>query len=135
MSKPPTEPGAHWEPDEILRIDQAEEVQVASRRGDGSLRPFVTIWLVTTGDRVFVRSAFGTDNPWFRRALRSGTGSIRIGGFERDVRFEQVDPADDVHDAIDAAYHQKYDRHGPKDVGPVVGATAAAATLILTPAG
>ena len=54
---------------------------------DGSLRRFVTIWFVRLGDDLYVRSAYGYDNPWFQRALASGDGRIRVGGMERDVTF------------------------------------------------
>ena len=53
--------------------------------------------------------------------------------FERDVTFATTDPG--AHDAIDAAYHAKYDRYGPKLVGSVVGAVAHDVTLRLVPAG
>ena len=36
-----------------------------------------------------------------------------------------------MHGAIDAAYHAKYDRYGPKIVGTVVGAEAEAVTIKL----
>ena len=62
-----------WTTEELDRIGGAEELQIASRRSDGSLRPFVTIWVVRVGDDVFVRSAYGPGNPWFRRAQASGT--------------------------------------------------------------
>ena len=39
----------------------------------------------------------------------------------------------DVHEAIDAAYHVKYDPHEPEFVAPVVGAHAAPGTLRLQP--
>lgn len=120
-----------WTPEQLQRIGDATELQIASRRADGSLRPFVTIWVVRTGDEIYVRSAYGTDNPWFRRASASGIGRIRAGGIERDVSFET--PVPDVHSAIDAAYHTKYDRYGPRIVGPIVGDRAASATLRLTP--
>lgn len=63
-------PMSAWGPDELDRIGRATELQIASRRSDGSLRPFVTIWTVRTGDDVYVRSAHGYENPWFQRALR-----------------------------------------------------------------
>ena len=135
MTQPQTPPTNTWDAEALRRLDGAIEVQVASRRADGSLRRYVTIWTVTVGDGVFIRSAYGTDNPWFRRARTSGTGSIRAGGLERAVTFNVVDPGDAVHRAIDAAYHAKYDQYGPKIVGTVVGAEAAAATFTLVPAG
>jgi hypothetical protein len=68
-----------WTADEIAKIGNATELQIASRRRDGSLRPYVTIWVVRSGDELFVRSAYGHENGWFRRALTSGTGRIRYG--------------------------------------------------------
>ena len=120
-----------WTSDELDRVDDAEELQLASRRKDGTLRSYVTMWVVRAGNDVYVRSAYGPDNPWYRRAKASGTGRIRAGGVECDVTFG--DAAPDVHPAIDAAYHAKYDRYGPAIVGSVVGDKAAAVTVRLVP--
>ncbi|WP_327633848.1 DUF2255 family protein [Kribbella sp. NBC_00482] len=120
-----------WSEQDLERVGQATELQVSSRRTDGSLRPFVTIWVVRADDDLYVRSAHGTDNPWFRRATISGRGRIRADGLERDVVFET--PDGEVHSAIDKAYHTKYDRYGPRIVGSVVGQAAAAGTLRLLP--
>jgi hypothetical protein len=76
-----------WTGDELGRIGAAEELQLASLRRDGTLRPYVTMWVVRAGDDLYVRSAFGPDNAWFRRAKASGAGRIRAGGLERDVTF------------------------------------------------
>jgi hypothetical protein len=120
-----------WTTDELSRIGEADELRIASVRKDGTLRPYVTIWVVRAGDELYVRSAHGVDNGWFRRAGASGTGRIQAGGIERDVTFAEAAP--DAHESIDAAYHAKYDRYGPRFVGPVVGAEAAVATLRLLP--
>lgn len=121
-----------WSAEELARVGGAEELQIASRRSDGSLRPFVTIWLVRAGGDLYVRSAYGYDNGWFQRALHAEDGRIRAAGVERDVRFEQ--PGADVADAVTAAYHAKYDRHGPRIVGTVVSPEAVRSTLRLVPA-
>ena len=63
-----------WTPDELTRIGTAEELQVSSTRADGTLRPYVTIWVVRAGDDIYIRSAYGSANPWFVRAGRSSTG-------------------------------------------------------------
>ena len=81
-----------WSADELARIGAADELGIASRRADGSLRPFVTIWGVRLGDDLYIRSAYGYDNPWFQRALASGEGRVRADGVERDVAFEQPGP-------------------------------------------
>jgi hypothetical protein len=120
-----------WTSDELGRIGAAEELQLTSLRRDGTLRPYVTMWIVRTGDDLYVRSAYGPDNPWFRRAKASGAGRIRAGGLEQDVTFAEAAPG--VHAAIDAAYHSKYDRYGPGIVGSVVGPGAEAVTIRLVP--
>ena len=120
-----------WTEDELRRIGDADELKVASYRRDGSLRPYVIIWVVQVGDDVVVRSAYGPDNGWFRRAKASGRGRIRAGGVERDVEF--ADAAPDAHTAIDAAYHAKYDRYGPRIVGTVVGPDVIETTFRLIP--
>jgi hypothetical protein len=120
-----------WTADELAGLDSRDEIDVASARGDGSLRPFVTVWFVRVGDELFVRSAHGPENGWFRRALASGQGRIRGGGIERDVTFEV--PAPDVHTALDAAYHAKYDRYGKGMVRTVVSPDATRSTLRLSP--
>ena len=93
-----------WTDDELSRIGRATELQIASARADGSLRPSVTIWVVRAGDELYVRSAYGSTNPWFRRAQASGTGSIQAGGLQRDVTFAEADPA--AHAALHQAQHQ-----------------------------
>jgi len=124
-------PTTGWTADELARIGTAEELDVASRRPDGSLRKFVTIWAVRSGDDLYVRSAYGWDNPWFQRALKAGDGRIRVAGGERDISFEQ--PGPEVADEVTAAYHAKYNRYGPKMVGTVVSAEAVRSTLKLVP--
>jgi hypothetical protein len=121
-----------WTPDEPARVGGAEELKVASYRRVGSLRRYVTIWVVRAGDDIYIRSAYGPQNPWFVRAQASGVGRIRAGGVERDVTF--AEPAADAHAAIDAAYHAKYDRYGPRIVGTVVGPQVVVTTFRLEPA-
>ncbi|WP_104164218.1 DUF2255 family protein [Cryobacterium sp. N22] len=120
-----------WTADELTRIGQAEELKVASTRADGTLRPYVTIWVVRAGDDIYIRSAYGSKNPWFVRATKSGTGRIRAGGVEKDVAF--TDAPADAHGAIDAAYHAKYDRYGAAIVGSVTGSDVEATTFKLVP--
>ncbi|AEE46416.1 DUF2255 family protein [Cellulomonas fimi] len=120
-----------WTTEELDRIGAADEVEVTSYRPDGSVRPAVTIWAVRSGDDVYVRSAYGPDNGWFRRARAAGVGRLRAGGVEREVTFESADPG--VHADLDAAYHAKYDRYGPRIVGTVVGPEVVDVTLRLVP--
>ncbi len=121
-----------WTEDDLDRISSADELQISSRRRDGSLRKFIRIWVVRHGDEIYVRSAYGPENGWFVRALASGEGRMRAGGVERDVTFER--PAAGSLDAdIDSAYHAKYDRYGARIVASVVGPEATRNTLRLVP--
>lgn len=122
---------AAWTADELDRIGRATELAVASRRADGTLSAYVTIWTVRCGDDIYVRSAYGPGNGWYRRAKARGAGHIRAGGVERDVEFAAA--AADVHPALDKAYHQKYDSHGPRIVSAVAGPLAAPVTLRVVP--
>jgi len=120
-----------WTDDELTAVGGADELEISSLRPDGTLRPYVTIWGVRAGDDLYVRSAYGSSNPWFRRAKASGAGRIRAAGREFDVSF--ADAADDAHKQIDEAYHSKYDRYGPAIVNTVVGPGAAPVTIRLVP--
>ena len=120
-----------WTEDELGRIAAADELQISSRRPDGTLRPYVTIWVVRSGDAIYVRSAYGSSNPWFVRAKKSGSGRIRAGGVEKDVLF--TDAESSVSSDIDSAYHAKYDRYGARIVNTVVGPEAPKTTLKLVP--
>ena len=120
-----------WSPEELDRIGRATDLEVSSRRPDGSLRPYVTIWAVRAGDELYVRSAYGPDNGWYRRAKASGEGRVCAGAVEHDVSFEEGEP--DTAAAVTEAYHAKYDRYGPSIVGTVVSAEAVASTLRLVP--
>ncbi|TDO30580.1 hypothetical protein EV643_1377 [Kribbella sp. VKM Ac-2527] len=121
----------NWTTDELQKIGNATELRIASLRKDGTVRPYVTIWVVRAGDDIYVRSAHGTENPWYRRAKTSGEGRINAGGIERDVTFTEADQG--VHADIDDAYHAKYDRYGAAIVGTVVGDKAALGTLRVVP--
>jgi quercetin dioxygenase-like cupin family protein len=39
-----------WTDDELRRVGDATELQLASRRSDGTLRRFTTMWVVRVGD-------------------------------------------------------------------------------------
>jgi hypothetical protein len=120
-----------WTNDELRRINAASELRVASTRRDGSLHPFTTIWHSALDDALYIRSANGPENGWFRRALASGTGRISSGGVEKDVTFELANP--EVRDDLDIALHQKYDRFGPGPIAAITGTDVLETTLKVMP--
>ncbi|WP_019357180.1 DUF2255 family protein [Streptomyces sp. AA1529] len=120
-----------WNPTTLQQIAEADELHVAPRRGDGSLRKPTTIWVVADGEAVYVRSWRGTAGTWWNTARTTGTGHISAGAAEADVTFTPVDdPA--VNDRVDAAYRTKYGRYTGY-VEPMVGEQARVTTLRLNP--
>jgi hypothetical protein len=120
-----------WKSDELARIESTDELEIAARRPDGTLRRGVTIWVVRHDDGLYVRSVNGRDAAWFRGALATHEGRIRAGGVEKEVTF--VEPDHDIGDALDAAYRSKYRRYAASIVGHIVSPAARSATLHLVP--
>jgi hypothetical protein len=121
-----------WTAEELDRIGQAEELRLAPRRPDGTLHSFTVMWVVCANGDLYVRSAGGPKRPWFRHARTTGNGRIRAGGVEVNVHFAEATP--EAQPAIDAAYHEKYDRYGANIVGHVTGPDAYPVTVRLVPA-
>lgn len=121
-----------WTREELSSMGVAEELQIASRRGDGSLRSDRTIWGVRDGDALYVRSVYGRSSAWFRGTRTRHEGHIRAGGVDRDVRFvERTEPA--LNDQLDAQYRHKYGRYAASILDAVTGPDARSATLEIVP--
>lgn len=120
-----------WMSEELDKIGNADELQIATRRGDGSLRKPVTIWVVRVGDDLYVRSVNGRGSAWFRGALGRHEGHIQAGGVEKDAAFvEEADPG--INQQIDEAYLAKYSYY-PPGARRIVSPEARLATIKLEP--
>jgi hypothetical protein len=116
-----------WTNDELDAIGAAEELELASKRRDGSLRRPVTMWVVRNSDGLYVRSVNGHDSSWFRGAQVQHEARIRAGGVDQEVTLVETE------DDVDAAYDAKYSRRYPSIVPSIVAPEARAATLKLVP--
>jgi hypothetical protein len=94
------------------------------------LRDPVTIWVVSSGDDLYVRSVNGRSSSWFRGAQERHEARVRAGGVEKDVRLVETDALDDE---LDDAYRAKYHRYTARIVDSITSAGARAATLALVP--
>jgi len=121
-----------WTTGELHKIEAAEELELASRRLDGTLRNPVTIWVVRVRDDAYVRSWKGHGAAWFRATQLRHQGHIQASGVDKDVTFV-AETDDAVNDQIDAVYRTKYRRHAARYVDPMVAAQARAATIKLVP--
>jgi hypothetical protein len=120
-----------WTVDELDRIGGSDEIELASKRADGSARSYLPIWVVRVGDELFIRSYLGLDGAWFRAVLRNPEVRIRFAGTEREAGVERPEHPD--HAAVDQAYRTKYGRTSSAYVDPMIGAAATATTLRLVP--
>src|SRR5258708_39842631 len=107
-----------WTSDELEKIAAADELQIAPRRSDGTLRNPVTIWVVRHGDDLYARSVNGRTAAWFRGTQDRHEGHIQAGGVPKDVTFVDADPA--LNDALDVAYRTKYRRYAKGIVDSLV---------------
>ena len=123
---------APWSRAELDTIGGAEEIEVAPRRGDGSLRDPVTIWVVRGGDGIYVRSAVkGRYAAWYRSAEETHEGRLSAGSMAKDVGFVDADPA--LNDEIDAAYRSKYRRYAGRILDSCLTPEARSTTLRIDP--
>ncbi|MER5488917.1 DUF2255 family protein [Streptomyces sp. NPDC002812] len=120
-----------WTDTELDRIAAADEIGLASERADGSLRNPVTMWMVRTGDFIYVRSVKGRAGPWFIGAQTRHQGRVRSAGITKDVTLQDADPS--VQEAVDAAYRDKYGERYPGIVNHVLTAQSRESTLRLVP--
>ncbi len=119
-----------WSEDELRRIADSDELQIATARSDGTLRRPVTIWVVRVGDDVYVRSVTGRGASWFLGAQDRHEARVSVGGVTRDVHL--VETEEDT-DTIDAAYRTKYRRYAAHIIESIIAPQAGAATLKLVP--
>lgn len=66
-----------WTADELNRLDRAQELKVAGRRNNGTLRRGVTIWAVVVDGNLYLRSVRGADGAWYQGVQRHHEGRIR----------------------------------------------------------
>lgn len=120
-----------WSSDQLAAFD-TDEMHIAGRRADGTLRTPRIVWMVSVGDDLYTRSVNGPDAAWFRGTRATGEGHVSAGRVDADVTFHDVDAADPINDALDDAYRAKYRRYS----GPVASITsplARTATLRVSP--
>jgi len=117
-----------WSADDLGHLGAAGELEIAVRRPDGSLRPWLPIWVVCAGEQVYVRSWHRRDTGWFGQALRSRRARVRVPGLEAEVTVEDLgDTSAQVTADVSDAYRTKYSA----GAGSMVTAEAATTTLRL----
>jgi len=121
-----------WSSNEINKVEQAEELEIAGRKPDNTLHNPTIIWVVRVENDLYVRSVNGRTSNWFQGIQAHHEGRIWAGGVEKDVRFVEIEE-DDLNDQIDAAYSDKYQRYAQSIIDSIISSKARSATIKLEP--
>lgn len=118
-----------WDSRTFDELATAEEIDVVvPAEGRDPIR--TPIWAVALAGQVYVRSWKGENGLWYRRARRTGTGSVVTGTGEHEVKFVPVaDP--DLDAAIDREYLSKYS--GSSYAAAMIKPPATGTTMRLDP--
>jgi hypothetical protein len=111
-----------------------DELTIASRRSDGSLRPGRVIWAVEHDGGLYVRSVNGPDAAWYRGTRTRHEGRITAGGHSGDVTFVDATGDAALDDAIDRAYRAKYRRYAATILDHITSPQARSTTIRVVPA-
>jgi hypothetical protein len=96
-------------------IDATDEVQIETPRA-GSKTRRTTIWIVTDGPDVFVRSVRGSDGLWFQAIRAGASGVLHAGAQSWPVTASPATDAASIA-RVNAALETKYGKRwrGPTD--------------------
>jgi hypothetical protein len=122
---------AAWTDDDLRRIGDAQELEIAPVRRTGELRRATPIWVVRASDDLYVRAAYGANQGWHGVARTSRRARISTASVEKDVTVQDADGA--VFDEVDAAYREKYGGRYASIVDSITDAEHRATTLRLLP--
>jgi len=79
-----------WTEQDLAAIDGVDEVDIATRRADGTLRSSRIVWLVRHRDGLYVCSVNGVTAGWYRGVQTAHAGSLTAGSVRRDVAFVEA---------------------------------------------
>jgi hypothetical protein len=123
-----------WAREQLRRISEARELEIAPRRVDGRVGRWLPIWVVCVDDQVYVRTWYRRSTGWFGQVTKTGGARIRVPGLERDVVVTDLgDDNPDVRVAVDEVYRAKYGTSGDETVAGMTTDASAATTLLLAP--
>ena len=111
-------------------LEATNTVVVITRRADGTEKA-TPIWSAVFDGRPYVRSAFGPDSWWYKRAIARGTAAFDVDGRRIDVRLEHIDDAATIA-GVDRAFSVKYAAEAA-DLAPMLEDASRACTLRVVP--
>lgn len=119
-----------FQPGELKKIDEADDLKIAPFREDGKTYGTPTwIWEVVVNGELYVRAYNGVNSKWYKSAMQQKAGRIIAAGITKEVRFEQVQG--EINNTIDEAYQKKYS--SSPYLSPMISSRARSATVKITP--
>lgn len=118
-----------WNTEELEQIAAAEELELTTGQASGAAGSPARIWVVRVGDDLYVRAWRGATARWFLAVQARPQGHVLAGEIEKDVGFALAE--DEVNEAVDAAYREKYSHSSHVD--SMVNEPARSTTLRLVP--
>jgi hypothetical protein len=88
-NEPPIMP--RWNPDELNKIAQTDDLHMAPFRDDGKTYDTPTwVWSVVVGEALYVRAYHGRRSRWYQAAVKQKADRIIAAGLSKEVVFEPV---------------------------------------------
>lgn len=119
--------GARFSPTILGRLARTLEVQIHPRT-----RAATTIWVVTDGGEVFVRSVMGARGRWYQAVVKDPSTTLIVGKTRLRVRAVPAPSAGDTQ-RVSQAYRRKYAGRWPSETEMMLKPSILKTTLRLTP--
>lgn len=116
---------------DFLRVTNTVHIVTTTRDGRTIATP---IWAVEVDGVGYVRSAYGPDSKWYRRATTNPGAGFETPAGVRAVELEPVDRSDPFEGRVDDALRVKYASE-PASVAEMLTPLAHGTTLRVVPLG
>jgi hypothetical protein len=120
-----------WTNDELRRIADAAELEIAPVRRNGELRRATPIWVVRAGDELYVRAAYGANTGW--HGVARSSHRARIARAASNATSPSRTPTAGSSTPSTPPNREKYGRHYAQIVDSITDDEHRATTLRLLP--
>jgi hypothetical protein len=117
--------------DLLRKLAKNDEIEIETRRDSKSPVHRTTIWIMPTGNGVYIRSVY-VKGRWYQEALANRNVTIRVGRRKVAARVQRVNDRS-VIGSVNAAIREKYGERWPNDAQSFVRLTRRHTTLRLIP--
>ena len=116
---------------EFLRVTNTVHIVTTTRDGRTISTP---IWAVDVDGVSYVRSVYGPDSKWYRRATSNPGAGFETPAGRRAVELDTIDATDELEGRVDDALRAKYAGE-PASVAAMLTPLAHGTTLSVVPLG